>query len=169
MNNLNFEHVLKARQRIKDYIEKTPVISNKVINAELGAQVFFKMENQQKVRAFKARGAFNALLSYREEHGEFPQKVVAHSSGNHAQAVAIACKEFGIEALIYMINNKTEIMLINEESSKVVSVEDFNKYSHYLAEEIKSLKESINSLTESRIISCSSLKSSGVKTSSGDS
>ena len=52
-------------------------------------------------------------------------------------------------------NNKTEIMLINEENSKVVSVEDFNKYSHYLAEEIKSLKESINSLTEN--------KESGVK------
>ena len=111
MNNLNFEHVLKARQRIKDYIEKTPVISNKVINAELGAQVFFKMENQQKVRAFKARGAFNALLSYREEHGEFPQKVVAHSSGNHAQAVAIACKEFGIEALIYMINKASPLKI----------------------------------------------------------
>lgn len=111
MNNLNFEHVLNARQRIEGYVEKTPVISHNLIDVELGAQVFFKMENLQKTHAFKARGAFNALLSYREKHGRFPEKVVAHSSGNHAQAVAKACKEFGIEALIYMINKASPLKI----------------------------------------------------------
>lgn len=111
MNNLNLEHILQARKRIEGYIEKTPVISNENINVTLGAQVFFKMENLQKINAFKARGAFNALLSYREKHGEFPKKVVAHSSGNHAQAVAFACKEFGIEALIYMINKASPLKI----------------------------------------------------------
>ena len=60
-------------------------------------------------------------------------------------------------------NNKTEIMLINEENSKVVSVEDFNKYSHYLAEEIKSLKESINSLTENKESGLKSEKQKKIK------
>lgn len=103
--NLSFDDVLDAHNRIKNYIENTPVISNKKLNEELGAQIFFKMENLQKTRSFKARGAFNAILGYKEKHGKFPEKIVAQSSGNHAQAVAYAAKIFGIPVVIYMAAN----------------------------------------------------------------
>jgi threonine dehydratase len=104
MNSLTFQNVLAARERIKNHIKNTPVISSAKLNEELGAQIFFKMENQQVAKSFKARGAFNAILSYKEKHGKFPEKIVVQSSGNHAQAIALACKEFGIKALIFMIS-----------------------------------------------------------------
>jgi len=96
--------ILLAANRIKNHIKNTPVISDQKLNEELGAQIFFKMENQQETNSFKARGAFNAILSYKEKHGKFPEKIVAQSSGNHGQGIAHACKKFGIKALIYMIN-----------------------------------------------------------------
>jgi threonine dehydratase len=95
--------ILLAANRIKNHIKNTPVISDQKLNEELGAQIFFKMENQQETNSFKARGAFNAILSYKEKHGKFPEKIVAQSSGNHGQGIAHACKKFGIKALIYMI------------------------------------------------------------------
>ncbi len=105
MNELNFDDILAAHQRLKNYVKNTPVISDKKLNDELGAEVFFKMENQQETCSFKARGAFNAILAYKEKHGKFPEKIVAQSSGNHAQAVAFACKKFNIPAIIYMAAN----------------------------------------------------------------
>lgn len=96
--------ILHAANRIKNYIKNTPVISDEKLNQEFGAQIFLKMENQQITNSFKARGAFNAILSYQETHQKFPEKIVVQSSGNHAQAIAYACKKFGIKALIYMIN-----------------------------------------------------------------
>lgn len=109
MTELTFEQVKLAAKRLQNHIEKTPIISNEKLNLELGAQIFFKMENQQKTRSFKARGAFNSLLVYQEKYGHFPQKVVAQSSGNHAQAIAKACQEFGIPALIYMITQASAV------------------------------------------------------------
>ncbi len=111
MTELNFNHIQAAAKRLQGYIEKTPIISNEELNREFGAQIFFKMENQQKTKSFKARGAFNSLLSYKEKHGYFPKKVVAQSSGNHAQAIAKACQEFNIPALIYMINKASAVKI----------------------------------------------------------
>ncbi len=111
MNQLTFEQVKLAANRLQNHIEKTPVIVSEELNRELGAQIFFKMENQQKTKSFKARGAFNSLLAYKEKHGEFPKKVVAQSSGNHAQAIAKACQEFGIPALIYMITKASPVKI----------------------------------------------------------
>ena len=68
--------ILLAANRIKNHIKNTPVISDQKLNEELGAQIFFKMENQQETNSFKARGAFNAILSYKEKHGKFPEKIV---------------------------------------------------------------------------------------------
>ncbi len=99
---LNFNDVVAAGGRIKKYILNTPLISNEKLNQQLSAQVFLKMDNLQKTGSFKARGAFNAILAFQEKHGELPKKVVAQSSGNHAQAVALACKMLEIPALIYM-------------------------------------------------------------------
>ncbi len=103
--------ILLAANRIKNHIKNTPVISDQKLNEELGAQIFFKMENQQETNSFKARGAFNAILSYKEKHGKFPEKIVAQSSGNHGQGIAYACKKFGIKALIYMINKASPLKI----------------------------------------------------------
>ena len=96
MNELNFQDVLSAENRIKNYIKNTAIISNKKIDDFLGAQIFFKMDNRQETNSFKARGAFNAVLAFKEKNGFFPQKIVAQSSGNHAQAVAFVGKKFNI-------------------------------------------------------------------------
>lgn len=111
MSQLTFEQVKLAASRLKNHIEKTPVISNEKLNQKLGAQIFFKMENQQKTKSFKARGAFNSILAYQEKHGKFPEKIVAQSSGNHAQAIAKACQEFQIPAIIYMINKASPVKI----------------------------------------------------------
>lgn len=103
--------ILLAANRIKNYIKNTPLVSNQKLNEELGAQIFFKMENQQVASSFKARGAFNAILNYQEKHGKFPEKVVVQSSGNHAQATAYVCKQFGIKALIYMITKASPVKI----------------------------------------------------------
>lgn len=106
-----FGDVVAAHNRIKNYIKNTPLLSDEKLNAELGAQIFFKMENQQETKSFKARGAFNAVLAYKEKHGKFPEKIVVQSSGNHAQAIANVCKKFGIKALIYMINKASPVKI----------------------------------------------------------
>lgn len=111
MTNIHFQDVVAAHNRIKDYIKNTPVLSDENLNKELGAQLFFKMDNQQVTNSFKARGAFNAILNYKEKHGNFPKKVVVQSSGNHAQAIAYACKKFGIEALIYMTTSASPLKI----------------------------------------------------------
>ncbi len=117
--------VLLAANRIKNYVKNTPVISDQKLNEELGAQIFFKMENQQKTSSFKARGAFNAILSYQEKHGKFPEKIVAQSSGNHGQAIAYACKIFGIKALIYMITKASpfKIAAVKNLGAEVILLE----------------------------------------------
>lgn len=123
--NLTFDDVFSAHSRIKNHIKNTPVISNKKLNQELGAEVFFKMDNQQEAGSFKARGAFNAILTYQEKHGKFPEKIVVQSSGNHATAIAFVCKKFGIPALIYMIKNASpfKIAAVKNLGAEIVLLE----------------------------------------------
>lgn len=102
MNELNFQDIISAQNRIKNYIKNTAIIANKKIDEILGAKIFFKMDNRQETNSFKARGAFNAVLAFKEKHGFFPPKIVAQSSGNHAQAVAFIGKKFNIPVVIYM-------------------------------------------------------------------
>jgi len=111
MSALTFNDVLIAHNRIKNYIKNTPLLSDEKLNKELGVEVFFKMENQQVTNSFKARGAFNAVLAYKEKHGKFPEKIVVQSSGNHAQAISHVCKKFGIKALIYMISKASPVKI----------------------------------------------------------
>ncbi|SAL40307.1 serine/threonine dehydratase [Caballeronia sordidicola] len=103
MNTLTlptFDDVLAAAARIEGYAHKTPVFTSKTVNEELGAEVFFKCENLQRMGAFKFRGAFNALSRF-DEH-QRRAGVVAFSSGNHAQAIALAAKLLGMPATIIM-------------------------------------------------------------------
>lgn len=105
---VSFQHIEQAYQRIKPYIHQTPVVSSQKLNDWLGHEVVFKAECLQKVGAFKARGGCNAV-AHMIERGEKPKRLVANSSGNHAQAVAWAAKQFGIPATIYMPANVSKV------------------------------------------------------------
>jgi len=99
VNLLSFDDIALAGKRINGNIVNTPIITSDFLNEKLKSQIFFKLETHQKTGSFKARGALNHLL-YLKENKILPKKVVAYSSGNHAQAVAHACKMLDIEALI---------------------------------------------------------------------
>jgi threo-3-hydroxy-L-aspartate ammonia-lyase len=97
---LTIETVREAHERIRHKIHRTPVAASRTFDAEAGCRVFFKCENFQRGGAFKFRGATNRILSLNEE--EKRRGVVAFSSGNHAQAVALAAREAGVRAVIVM-------------------------------------------------------------------
>lgn len=99
--------IQQAHERIKAYIHHTPVLTSSSLDELASCQVFFKCENFQKVGAFKARGAMNAVLSLSRE--ERAKGVATHSSGNHAQALARAAKIMGIKAYIVMPRTAPEI------------------------------------------------------------
>jgi threonine dehydratase len=94
------EEIRKAVHRINPYIHRTPVLTCKGINQLTGGEIFFKCENFQKVGAFKARGATNAVFSLTEN--EISHGVATHSSGNHAAALAYAARLRGITSYIVM-------------------------------------------------------------------
>ena len=96
-----------AAQRIKPYAHRTPVLTNESLNQQVGAQVFLKCENLQKVGAFKFRGACNAVYSLSD--AEAARGVCTHSSGNHAAALALAARMRGIPAYIVMPNNAPSV------------------------------------------------------------
>jgi len=92
--------VQAARERVRPYVHRTPVLTSQTLDERVGARVFFKCEIFQRVGAFKARGAFSRLTLLTAE--ERARGVVAFSSGNHAQAVALAARELGARATIVM-------------------------------------------------------------------
>ena len=100
---VTLQDIRQAARRIKPYIHRTPVLTNQSLNAQVGAQIFLKCENMQKVGAFKFRGASNAVWSLSDEVAA--RGVCTHSSGNHAQALALAARMRGIPAYIVMPNN----------------------------------------------------------------
>ncbi|WP_017762233.1 threo-3-hydroxy-L-aspartate ammonia-lyase [Pseudacidovorax intermedius] len=95
-----YDDVAAAAARIDGHAYRTPVMRSRTADAELGAQVFFKCENLQRMGAFKFRGAFNALSKL--DAAQRRAGVAAFSSGNHAQAVALAARELGMPAAILM-------------------------------------------------------------------
>lgn len=98
-----YDQVLAAQRRLQGVAHSTPVITSHTLDQRVGAEVFLKAENLQRIGAFKFRGAFNAIsqLSDREK----AKGVLTFSSGNHAQAVAKVCQMLGIQATIVMPNN----------------------------------------------------------------
>ena len=95
--------VQDAARRIAPYAHRTPVLTSSTLDDLAGRRLFFKCENFQKVGAFKFRGACNAVMNLPLDQAA--RGVVTHSSGNHAQAIALACRLRGIEAHIVMPNN----------------------------------------------------------------
>ena len=97
----------KAYERIQSLIIKTPLISNETINKKVNANVYFKLENLQRTGSFKIRGAYNFVAQIPDEvrrHG-----VITYSSGNHAQAVALAAQLHGVRAVVVMPVDAPEI------------------------------------------------------------
>jgi len=101
------QELQKAAQRVQPYIHKTPVLASSAINSMLDLNVHFKCENFQKMGAFKMRGATNAIMSLTQS--ERAKGVVTHSSGNFAQAVALASKMNNTEATIVMPTSAPKI------------------------------------------------------------
>jgi threonine dehydratase len=95
--------IRRAAERVRPYAHRTPVLTNESLNRKTGARVFLKCENLQKVGAFKFRGACNAVFSLSD--AEAARGVVTHSSGNHAQALALAARLRGIPVYIVMPDN----------------------------------------------------------------
>jgi threonine dehydratase len=95
---LTIDLIREAHVRIAPQVHRTPVVTSRAFNEATGHEVFFKCENLQRAGAFKARGATNKILSLTNE--EKRRGVIAVSSGNHAQAVALAAREAGIRAVV---------------------------------------------------------------------
>lgn len=100
---MNYEQVLAARERIAPYVHITPVMTCRTLDALAGCSLFFKCENLQRVGAFKIRGAANAIFNLSDDQAR--RGVVTHSSGNHAQALALAASLRNIRAHVVMPNN----------------------------------------------------------------
>jgi threo-3-hydroxy-L-aspartate ammonia-lyase len=98
-----FADVERARERLRGHAHHTPVVTSRTLDALVGAQVFLKCENLQRMGAFKFRGAYNALSALPESARA--KGVVAYSSGNHAQAVALSARMIGMPATIVMPSN----------------------------------------------------------------
>ena len=95
-----YDDVVAAARRIEGQAHRTPVLRSRTVDALLGAEVFFKCENLQRTGAFKFRGAYNALARF--DAAQRRAGVIAYSSGNHAQAIALAGRLLGIPATIVM-------------------------------------------------------------------
>ncbi len=102
-----FEQVQAAKERLKGFANITPIMTSRTLNQFVGADVFFKCENFQRVGAFKFRGAFNSIRQLSK--AEKARGVITYSSGNHAQAVALVGQMMNIQTTIVMPNNAPAI------------------------------------------------------------
>jgi threonine dehydratase len=106
---VTYSDVAAAHERIKGAARRTPVLTSATVDERVGAQVYFKCENFQRMGAFKFRGAYNALSQLNSS--ERKRGVLAFSSGNHAQAVALSAKLLGIKTVIVMPWNAPRVKL----------------------------------------------------------
>src|SRR3989475_9610723 len=112
--SLDFDSIQAAHERIRAHIHRTPVLTSTRLDAWSGASLFFKCENFQKIGAFKARGATNAVFSLDDATAR--RGVATHSSGNHGTALARAAKLRGISAHIIMPSNSAKVKVRAVES-----------------------------------------------------
>lgn len=124
---VTYADVQDAAQRIAGVVHRTPVVTSRRLDARAGARLFLKCENLQRAGAFKIRGAYNALaqLSPQQQRAG----VVAFSSGNHAQAVALAASLLGIRATIVMPHDSpaSKLAATKEYGAEVVGYDRFTQ------------------------------------------
>ena len=133
---VTFDDVARAHERISAHAHRTPVLTSATVDALTGARVFFKPENLQRMGAFKFRGAYNALSQLSPEAKR--RGVVAFSSGNHAQAVALSGKLLGIPATIVMPTDAPKVKLeaTRGYGAQVVSYDASNEDRQKIAEKL---------------------------------
>jgi threonine dehydratase len=133
---VTFDDVARAHERIKGAAHRTPVLSSVTVDTLTGARVFFKPENLQRMGAFKIRGAYNALSQLSADARK--RGVVAFSSGNHAQAVALSGKLLGIPATIVMPTDAPRVKLqaTRGYGAEVVSYDASNEDRQKIAEKL---------------------------------
>ena len=135
---LTIDMINAARDRISSRIHRTPVLSSRLFNEVAGRQVFFKCENLQRAGAFKIRGATNKIQSLTAE--EKRRGIVAFSSGNHAQAVALAGREAGVRVVVAMPDDapKAKVAATRDYGAEIIFYdrhkEDREKFALDLAE-----------------------------------
>jgi threonine dehydratase len=112
--SLDLDRIRAAHERIRPHIHRTPVLTSSRLDEASGASLFFKCENFQKIGAFKARGATNAVFALDDATAK--RGVATHSSGNHGTALARAAKLRGIPAHIVMPKNSTKVKVRAVES-----------------------------------------------------
>ena len=122
---VSFEEIRQAAERIQPIVKRTPVMHSRGFDAEAGITAFFKCENFQTGGAFKIRGASNFVYSIPK--ADLPQGVVAFSSGNHAQAVAIAARSVGIPATLVMPTDapRSKLEATRAQGAKIVEYDRF--------------------------------------------
>jgi threo-3-hydroxy-L-aspartate ammonia-lyase len=120
-----YADVEAAAIRIRGHAHRTPVLTSRRVDAELGAQLFFKCENFQRMGAFKFRGAFNALSRFDADQRR--AGVLAYSSGNHAQAIALAASILDIPATILMPHDapRSKVAATRDYGAQIIS---FDRY-----------------------------------------
>ncbi len=133
-----FRKIESAHRLLQDVSNPTPVLQSQSLNQQLGAEVFFKCENFQKVGAFKFRGAYNAIS--RLSDAQKNAGVIAYSSGNHAQAAALVGKMLGVSITIVMPNNAPKLKLAATKGygAKVVVFDPQETTREAIAEQVNS-------------------------------
>jgi len=134
----NLQDIIAAHGRIAPYIHRTPILTSTSINALAGCSIHFKCENLQKAGAFKIRGATNAVLSLAPE--DTANGIATHSSGNHAQAVALAAQIRGIRSFVVMPKNSPKV--------KVEAVKGYGAEITFCENHIDSRQETLDEVLE---------------------
>src|SRR5512143_3583746 len=106
---ISFDDVAGAAQRLAGVAHRTPVMTSRTADALCGGQLYFKCENLQRMGAFKFRGAYNALAQFTPEQRR--AGVLAFSSGNHAQAIALSARLLGMPAVIVMPRDAPQLKI----------------------------------------------------------
>jgi threonine dehydratase len=133
-----FKDIQQAHSRIERFVHHTQILTSESIDDMIGARVFFKCENFQKVGAFKYRGATNALLSLNA--GAAVKSVATHSSGNHAAALALAAKKNGISCYVAMPHTAPR--------SKIEAVRNYGAEITFCEPTLQSREETLTGILE---------------------
>lgn len=135
------EIMTEVHERIKPYIHRTPVLTSRLINDLASANVYFKCENFQKMGAFKIRGATNAIMQLSDHQRS--QGVVTHSSGNFAQALALAAQSLGVPAFIVMPKTAPQVKknAVKDYGGLIVECEPTLEAREQTAKKIEETKE----------------------------
>jgi threo-3-hydroxy-L-aspartate ammonia-lyase len=134
---ITFSDIETAYTVVQPVVVKTPLLGSEMLNRKVGCEVLFKAENLQRIGAFKIRGAYNKIASLSAEQRQ--KGIVAHSSGNHAQGVALAAKLLGTKAVVVMPKSSppNKVAGTREHGAEVVFCEDSSDDRERVAKELQ--------------------------------